>query len=134
LEYSALQTDAFKYVLDNIIRPLWAPVNGSNSISNPLKLVSNASSFETWLKTPVDEVNPFTVDPSGFCCDYDLWPTDILAGYRIDTPANFNYTSAWIKDWAINSTALWDNSTEIGVGLAPGVSITTQCESKRLPY
>jgi hypothetical protein len=77
----------------------------------------------SWLNTPVDEVNPTKVDPAGFCCDYDLWPTKILAGYRIDTPANFNYTSVWIKDWAINSTALWDNSTEIGVGLAPGVGV-----------
>jgi hypothetical protein len=112
-------------VLDNIIRPLWAPNSTQQGISTPLKKISNASSFEQWLKTPVDDVNPFTVDPSGFCCDYDLWPTDILAGYRIDTPANFNYTSVWIKDWAINSTAYWDNSSEIGVGMAPGVSILT---------
>lgn len=76
-----------------------------------------------WLNTPVDQVNPTKVDPAGFCCDYDLWPTEIMAGYRIDTPANFNFSSVWLKDWAINSTANWDNSTEIGVGLAPGVSV-----------
>ncbi|KAG2175527.1 hypothetical protein INT43_001174 [Umbelopsis isabellina] len=116
-----LQNDAFNGILDNIVRPLWAPINSHHGIANPLKLTSNASSFLSWLKTPIDQVQPTKVDPAGFCCDYDLWPTDFLAGYRIDTPANFNYTSVWIKDWAINSTNLWDNSTEIGVGLAPGV-------------
>lgn len=118
-----MQNDAFLGILDNIIRPLWAPNNGQQAIANPLKLVSNISSFMDWLNTPVDQVNPTKVDPAGFCCDYDLWPTEIMAGYRIDTPANFNFSSVWLKDWAINSTANWDNSTEIGVGLAPGVSV-----------
>lgn len=79
--HSGLTNTKFNTVLDEVIRSLFMPDSGGNTIVNPNFYVNTTLGFSEWDNIHLESVN---LDPSIFCCQYDNVPAPII-GMNIAT-------------------------------------------------